>query len=116
MDSRLQLIAQKAGDNPISVAPVLTSQDDDVLGQLLFVGSTLRNLALRGSVLTENAAGPALRYAQTLPHLVNALAATRRAQKFPLAASARIILSSVRSETALRRRWFSFSSSLSRLS
>ena len=108
--------AQKGGDDRVSVAPVLTSQDDDVLGQLLFVGSALRNLALRGSVLTENAAGPALRYAQALPHLFNALSTTRRAQKFPLAASASIILSSVRSETAWRRRWFSFSSSLSRLS
>ena len=109
-------VAQKAGDNPISVAPVLTSQDDDVLGQLLFAGSALRNLALRGSVLTKNAAGPALRYAQALPHLVNALATTRRAQKFPLAASARMSLSKVRSDTARRSRWFSFSSSFSRAS
>ena len=72
-------VAQKTGDDPISVTPVLTSQDNDVLGQLLFVGSTVRNLALRGSMLTEDAAGPALRYAQALSHLINALAATRRA-------------------------------------
>jgi hypothetical protein len=40
--------------------------------------------------------------------------AARRARKFPRAASARIILSSVRSDTARRSRWFSAASALSR--
>ena len=57
-----------------------------------------------------------LGYAERLPHVVNASASARRAQKFCRAASVRIILSSVRSDTAFRSRWFSFSSSFSRFS
>ena len=107
-------VAQQTGDYPISVSPVLAGEFDNVFGQLLLVGRAAWNLALRGAMLPENAAGPALRYANGLPHLVNAPASARRAQKFPPAASVRINLSKVKSETALRRRWFSFSSSLSR--
>jgi hypothetical protein len=109
-------VVQQAGDHPIAIAPVLVGQLDDVVGQTLFIGPALRNLALRGSVLTKCAAGAALGYAKFLPHMVDALAATRRAQKFPFAASVRMSLSSVRSDTARRSRWFSFSSSFSRAS
>jgi hypothetical protein len=109
-------VVQQAGDHAVAIAPVLIGQLDDIVSQTLFVGLALGRLALRGSMLAQCTAGPALRYAQFLPHLVNALAATRRAQKFPLAASVRMSLSSVRSETARRSRWFSFSSSFSRAS
>ena len=51
-------VAQKTGDHPVAVATVIAGQGDDVLGQLLLVGPAARNLALRGSVLTENPAGP----------------------------------------------------------
>ncbi len=49
-----------------------------------------------------------------LLHDVIDTAAAARAQKFPEAASRRINFSSVRSETALRSRSFSFSSSFRR--
>jgi hypothetical protein len=39
----------------------------------------LRHLALRGSMLPECATGAALGYAKLLPHMVDALATTRRA-------------------------------------
>ena len=54
--------------------------------------------------------------AKFLPHTINAFTTTRRAQKFPFAASVRISLSRVRSDTARRNRWFSFSSSFRRAS
>jgi hypothetical protein len=57
----------------------LIGQLDDIVGQTLFIGSALRHLALRGSVLAKRAAGAALRYAKLLPHMVDAFAATRRA-------------------------------------
>ena len=109
-------VAQQPGHHAISVAPILIGQLNDVVGQAFFIGPALRNLALRGPVLAQSTAGAALRYAQFLPNMVNALAATRRAQKFPLAASVRMSLSKVRSDTARRSRWFSFSSSFSRAS
>ena len=95
---------------------VLIGQFNDAVGQMLLVSPPLRHLALRGSMLPKRTAGAALRHAQLLPHMVDALAATRRAQKFPFAASVRINLSSVRSDTARRSRWFSFSSSFRRAS
>jgi len=109
-------VVQQAGHHPISVAPILIGQFDDVVGQAFFIGPALGHFALRGSVLPERAAGAAFRYAKLPPHMVDAFAATRRAQKFPRAASVRMSLSSVRSDTARRSRWFSFSSSFSRAS
>ena len=103
-------------DHAIAVAPVLAGQLDDVIGQAVFVPASLWNLALGGAVLFQGAAGPALGDTEGLPHMVNAAAAARRAQKFPRAASAKISLSSVRSETARRSRWFSCSRSFSRFS
>ena len=99
-----------------SLAPILIGQFNDVVRQTLLVSLTLRHLALRGPMLPERAAGPALRYAKFSSHMVDAFPATRRAQKFPFAASVRINLSSVTSDTARRSRWFSFSSSFRRAS
>ena len=109
-------VDQQTGHHPLSVAPVLFSQLDDVIGQTLFIGTVLRHLPLRGPMLPERAAGPALGYAKFPPHMVDALATTRRAQKFPFAASVRMSLSKVRSDTALLSGWFSFSSSFRRAS
>ena len=95
---------------------VLIGQFNDAVGQMLLVSPPLRHLALRGSMLPKRTAGAALRHAQLLPHMVDALAATRRAQKFPFTASVRINLSSVKSDTVRRSRWFSFSSSFRRAS
>ena len=60
-------------------------------------------------MLAEDAAAPAFANGKGLLHLLDAIPVTRRAQKFPQAASVKISLSKVRSETARRRRWFSFS-------
>ncbi len=106
---------QQSGHHPIAVTPVGAGHLDDLFRQPLPVRCAAWNLALRRSVLPECAAGAALGYAERLPHMLDALATARRAQKFPRAASARIILSSVRSETARRSRWFSVSSSFNRL-
>ena len=104
-------VVQQAGHHSISVAPVLIGQLDDVIGETLLIDPALRHFTLRGPVLPKCAAGAALRYAQLPPYMVDAFAAPRRAQKFPRAASVRMSLSSVRSDTARRSRWFSFSSS-----
>lgn len=65
-------VVQHPGDHAISVAPKLSRQLNDVLGQPFFVQKTEGHLALSGSVLPQCAAGPALGYAKGLPHMVNA--------------------------------------------
>ena len=107
-------LVQQARDHAIAVASELPRQLDDVLGQPFFIWQAAGHLALRGAMLPKCAADPPLRYAKGLPNMNNTLTAAGRAQKFPLAASVRIILSSVRSDTARLRRWFSASSSFRR--
>src|SRR5690606_19419693 len=89
-------------------------QCNDVLGQLLLVVPAVGNAALRGAMLPQHTAYPALRRAlrQNRANMGDAGTATREAQKIPRAASVRISLSSVRSATALRSRSFSFWSSV----
>lgn len=72
-------VVQHAGDHAVAIAPELSRQLDDVLGQPLFIGQAAGRLTLRGSVLTEGATGPALGYLEGLPHMVDALAAAGRA-------------------------------------
>ena len=69
---------------------------------------------LRRAMLAQNLAGKALRNGELRHDMVDAAATAGRAQKFPEAASFRISFSSVSSDTALRSRSFSFSSSLRR--
>ena len=107
-------VVQHPGHHAVAVAHMTARQLDDVFGQPRFVGQAARNLALCGSVLPQCAAGAALARhcprtnggqrlaAERLPRIVDASPAARRAQKFPRAASARIILSRVRSDTARR--------------
>jgi hypothetical protein len=66
----------------------------------------LRRLALGRTVLADHTAGLAFGNAQLLHHMVDTGPATRRAQTFPRAASSRIVLSIVRSDTAFRSLWF----------
>jgi hypothetical protein len=80
-------LTQQRRDAAIIVPAVLTRQLDDVSGQALFVGPTLRDLALDRAVLPERAAGAALRHARRLPRADDAEPTTRGAQKFPFAAS-----------------------------
>lgn len=114
----------KQGGNPaIAVSAILTGQLDHVRDQPALVITSTRSMTLRGAVLAEHPAGPALRYPETLADMIDATSAARGAQKFcsrcpagPFAASLRICLSRVKSETARRSRSFSFSSSFSRRS
>ncbi len=98
----------------IAIAALLTSECRDVCGQRRFIIRGLGDLALSGTMLTENPARPSLGHLQLIEHMVYTSAATDGAQKFPLAASAKIILSRVRWETARRSRAFSASSSFRR--
>jgi hypothetical protein len=65
-------------------------------------------------MLVEYPTRTTLRNTNAFAHSMDTGATTFGVQKPPFAASWRIILSSVRSDTALRSREFSFSSSLSR--
>ena len=82
--------------------------------QRLLVGTPARNLLLGRSILAENAAGKPLRDLDLLPDMIDTRTSAGWAQKFPEAASRRISFSSVRSDTDLRSRSFSFSNSFSR--
>lgn len=98
----------------IAIAAVLEGKRRDVGNQRCLVIRGLGDLALCGTMLTENPACPSLGHFQFIDDMIHASATTGGAQKFPLAASARIILSKVRSETARRSRAFSASSSFRR--
>ena len=69
-------IVQQACYHAIAIAPVLIGQFDDVVRQTIFIGATLWNFPLSGSVLTKCATGAALGYAKLLAHMINALSAT----------------------------------------
>ncbi len=106
--------SQKLRNLPLAIAAVPMGELNDVGGQPLLVISPRRNAALRRTMLPEHTADLSLRQFQPGSNMVNADSATRGAQKFPFSASARIILSKVRSETARRSRAFSASSSFIR--
>jgi len=57
-------VVQYPGSHAISIAPKLSRQLNDVIGQSPLVRQATGNLALRGTVLTDGAAGTALRYAK----------------------------------------------------
>ena len=57
-------VVQHPGNHPISIAPKLSRQLNDVIGKLFFVRQATGYLALRGTMLTDGAAGTALRYGQ----------------------------------------------------
>ncbi len=105
--------SQKLRDLPIAIAAIPAGEFNDVGSQPFLVISPRWNAALRRTVLSEHTADPSFGHIQLGSNMVDAGAATRGAQKFPFAASARIILSKVRSETA-RRRAFSASSAFIR--
>lgn len=100
-------IPQQSRNPTIAIAAILSGQLDHVGDQAIFIRSPLRQLALRGAMLAQHLAGPTLGNAQLTPDMVNAGPAASGAQKFPRAASVRISLSRVRSETARLSRSFS---------
>ena len=73
-------VVQQPSDHAIPIAAELFGQRGDVLGQPCLVRQTTGHLALRRAMLTQCAANPALRYAEGLPHMINALPAAGRAQ------------------------------------
>jgi hypothetical protein len=107
-------LPQQFGDLAIAVAAVLPGKLDSIGRETLLVVTTARDLALCRAMLPERRTGATLGDMQLRSDLLNAGTATRGASKFPRAASCRMSLSSVRSETALRSRLFSSSRSFSR--
>ena len=113
---------KKGGDLAVAVAPVLARQRDDVGREPLLVVSPPQRPALRRAMLTERA-GRARRPEMFSFRSMCSTHARRRAGprsfagadlRFPGRPRLRISLSSVRSATALRSRWFSSSSSFMR--
>lgn len=72
-------IIQHARNHSIAVSSEIFGQRDNILGQPFFIRQTTWHLALRRTMLAEYAANPALRYAEGLPHMINAQTATGRA-------------------------------------
>ena len=107
-------LTEERGDATVAVAAKPAGERDDVRSQRIFIGPSARRLPLGRTVLPEHATGKPLRDTELLPDVIDAGTAAGGAQKFPDAASFRISFSSVRSETALRSRSFSFSSSFKR--
>jgi len=99
-----------------SLTDQVARQLDHMSDQAFLVSTLLWQSTLRGSVLAQNATNPSLRHLELTTHKINAGTAARRAQKFPDATSFTINLSSGSSETARRRRSFSFCSRFSSLS
>jgi hypothetical protein len=71
---------------------------------LVLVVATAWGMTLRRAVLTQHLARPALGDPEKGPNMIDTLATARGAQKFPRAASLRICLSRLRSETAVHSR------------
>ena len=100
---------RRCGDAAIAVAAVLSCQIDHVRDQPFFVSPASWQCALGRTMLPKHPASPAFGNAQFATNMVDAGMvdagpAARGAQKFPRAASVRISLSSVRSDTVRRRR------------
>ena len=100
------LLAVLQSDDSRSVH--IVGKRDHIRHKTFFVSTSHGHFALSGSVLRPTAASLALRDFQFSSNSINAGTTTSGAQKFPLAASAKISVSSVRSETALHSRSFSF--------
>jgi hypothetical protein len=105
---------QHRRDPAIAVAAILRGELNDVGGERPIVGPSFRRLPLCRAMLPQHAACQPLGHVELRHDVIDAAATAGGAQKFPEAASRRISFSSVRSETALRSRSFSFSRSFSR--
>ena len=71
-------VVQHARDHAIAVSPELFRQFEDILSQPFFIRQTTWHFALRRTMLAACAADPALRYAEGLPHMIDAKTATGR--------------------------------------
>ena len=70
---------QHRRDAAIAVAAILSGERDDVGGQRRFIIRSCGDLALCGSVLAENKAGPSLGHVKFGNHMIHAGTATRGA-------------------------------------
>ncbi|CVI25210.1 hypothetical protein AGR4A_pAt30025 [Agrobacterium tumefaciens str. B6] len=69
-------LMQHRGDAAIAIAPILEGKRRDVGGQRRVVIRSLCDLALCGTMLTENPACPSLGHIQLIDDMVHASAAT----------------------------------------
>ena len=65
-------VIQHARDHTIAVSSELFRQHNNILSQPFLIRQATWDLALRGAMLAECAADPALRYAEGLPHMIDA--------------------------------------------
>ena len=93
-------VPQQGRNPPIAVTTVPAGQFDHVRDQAVLVVTAARGTTLGRAMLTQHPAGTAPRGPEPVTNMVDALATTRGAQKFPCAASFRTCLSSVRSRSA----------------
>ena len=108
-------VDQHPADPTIAVASIPHRQPLDRRRKCRLIIANSRTTALRRPRLTDNPTGPAFRDGNPGAHMRNAGTSAGRAQYFPSRASFRISLSSVSSDTAFFRRWFSRSRSFRRL-
>ena len=107
-------VLEQLRDPLVAVAPVPGRQLDDRKGQRVLIVAALRLSPLRRSMLLQNTAGPALRYAEPAAGMVDELTLARGPYQFPEAASFKIALSSSASARRRFSRAFSFSRSFRR--
>jgi hypothetical protein len=69
-------MSEQRMDAAIAVPAVILGQRDDVSRQTLLVGTILRTMALRRTMLNQNTAGPPFRYRKNATDLLDRLAAT----------------------------------------
>jgi hypothetical protein len=108
-------VVKHARDPRRTVSSIQGGQFDDPLRQRFLVVTNLGKITLGSAWLSEYPASPPLGDADAIHGLLDREALPLRAQKFGLAASRRIALSSSASARRRLSRAFSFSSSLSRL-
>ena len=95
--------------NPaITVSAKLSGQLDHIRNEPVFISVTFRDMSLCRAVLPQHSTRSPFRGFELAAHMINASTTTSGAQKFPLAVSFKINLSSVKSDTALLSCSFSF--------
>jgi hypothetical protein len=113
IDDPARRATQQLDDLAIAKAAVLAGEFDEVGRELRLVVAAPRDLSLGRAMLRKHAADPPLGQLQLTTNMLGAGQAARGAQKFPRAASFRMSLSSVRSDSARQSRLFCASNSFS---
>jgi len=108
------IVPQQRRYSAVTIATIFTRQPYDLLAQRHLIRFDHRITSLRRSWVVQHTANTSLRYPESLLNLICCPAPFHRAQKFPRAASFSIALSIDKSDTTLRSRLFSCSSSFKR--